>query len=78
MKLQSAIRNPKYQIELPAADEMHNFYFIGVFDQNVFPILFPHDFFVEFDGDALVRERKFLSSSIKLTSPTISLISPLM
>ena len=52
------IRNLKFVIVLAAADEMHNLDFIGIFDQNRFPILFPHDFFVKFDGDALLRERE--------------------
>ena len=42
-----------------AADEMDDFDFVGIFDANGFPIFFPHDRLVEFNGDALTRQRKF-------------------
>ena len=58
MKLQSAISYSKFQIKSSAADKMHDFYFVGVFNLNRFPILLPNDFFVEFDGDALLRQRE--------------------
>ncbi len=55
---QFVIRNLKFVIVLSAADKMHDFDFIRVFDDNIFPVFFSHDHFVYFNRNSFRRQRK--------------------
>ena len=54
------IRNLKFVTELTAADEMDDLDFIGIFDADIFPILLPHDFFIQFDRNSFSRQREIV------------------
>ena len=52
------IRNLKFVIVLTAADEMHDFDFIGIFNSDTRPIFFADDFSVQFNRNSFGRQRE--------------------
>ena len=52
------IRNLKFVIDSPAADEMHDFDFVGIFYLDVRPIFFADDFPVQFNRNSFGRQRE--------------------
>ena len=54
------IRNLKFVIELTAADKMNDLDLVRIAQDSAFPILFPHDLFIQFDRDALIGKLQSL------------------